>query len=212
MKSLWSVIIAVFVALAPSLASAQDVLWERRYGGVYNEGGFAGARLPDGGYALLGSTFSYGAGDHDIFLVRVDSLGQTQWSRTYGGSDTDYGYDIQPTVDGGFVLTGVTRSSGAGKGDVCLIKVDSLGALQWQKTYGGAERDEGWSVRQTIDRGYIIGGTTGSFGAGYTDMYLLKVDSLGALQWQRTYGGAGGENGAAVRLTPDGGFALVGST
>jgi len=201
-----------FLIFFPIDNNAQDLLWSKNYGGSYNEGGNSCLQTSDGGYVALGSTYSYGTGDHDIYLLKLDSLGDTLWTRTFGGSGTDYGYDIQSTVDGGFIIVGKTRSFGAGMMDVYLIKTDLLGLAQWTKTFGGTQNDDGMSVRQTPDSGYIVCGTTNSFGAGYTDVYLIKTNPLGDTLWTRAYGGAGGDLGYAVRIVPGGGFIICGTT
>jgi hypothetical protein len=192
-------------------AFAQNVIWSANYGGIYTEEAYSGVRTSDGGYAILGSTYSYGAGDHDIYLLRLDALGNTIWSRTYGGIATEYGYDIQRTGDGGFVVVGVTYSSGAGNGDVWLLRLDSLGGVIWSHTYGGTGKDTGRSVR-AVSGGFIIGGGTSSFGHGYDDFYLIRTNTLGDTVWTRTYGGSGGEVAFGTRPTPDGGFVMCGAT
>ncbi|MBU0985596.1 MAG: T9SS type A sorting domain-containing protein [candidate division Zixibacteria bacterium] len=198
--------------LPTTRAAAQDVLWSASVGGFYTERGYAGCVCSDGGYAILGSTFSYGAGDHDIYFIKLDSLGDTAWTATYGGPATDYGYGVQHMPDGGFVIVGSTRSSGAGEVDVLVIRTDMTGVESWSRTYGGAQVDEGKAVRVTSDGGLIIVGTTSSSGAGYSDLYLIRTNSLGDTAWTRTYGGAGGESGIDVCQTLDGGFVAVGNT
>lgn len=188
------------------------MLWSASYGGQLNEDGYAGCVTSDGGYAVLGSTFSYGAGDYDFYLLRLDSLGDTLWSATYGGPETDQGCDIQQTADGGYILVGKTESVGAGEADVHLLKVDFVGGVVWSKTFGGTGRDEGWSVRQTSDLGFVIAGKTNSRGAGADDFYLIKTDASGDSLWSKTFGGAGGESAAAVRETLDGGYVVFGTT
>lgn len=191
---------------------AQGLIWSRNYGGKMNESGADIVKVPGGGYLALGSTFSFGGGDHDVYALRLDEFGDTLWSKTYGGPGTEYGYGVWTTSDGGFVTVGMARSTGAGKGDMFLTRLDSLGAEMWSKTFGGPERDEGWSVRQTPDGGFIIAGVTGSFGAGLEDFYLVKTDSTGALQWEKTFGGSGGDWADAVRVTADSGYILIGTT
>ena len=205
------VICLLGLAVGASHVNAQDSLWCAAYGGYFNDNGFAALSLGSGDFLLLGSTYSYGSGDHDVYLVKVDSAGNEIWSRTYGGSQADYGYDIIPTSDNGYLIVGSTCSFGAGKHDVYLIKVDYAGAVVWSKTFGGVQDDDGASVRLTADGGIIICGTTSSFGDG-TDTYLIKTDSLGDSSWTRTYGGSAGESGSAVRVVPDGGYVIVGST
>jgi len=199
------------IAASPALYS-QDLVWTVSYGGLLNEDGYAGCLTSDGGLAVLGSTFSYGAGDYDLYLLRLDSLGDTLWSATYGGPEADQGYDIQQTADGGFILVGKSKSFGAGDADVFLLKVDFLGGETWSKTFGDTGRDEGWSVRQTSDLGYIIAGRTNSRGAGADDFYLVKTDAAGDTLWSQTFGGANGESAMAVRATLDDGYIVFGTT
>jgi len=118
---------------------------------------------------------SFGAGGYDVWLLKTDSSGDTLWTHTYGGSSNDYGYSVQQTSDDGYVIAGYTSSFGAGAEDVWLLKTDSSGDTLWTRTYGGSSGDYGKSVQRTSAGGYIIAGQTWSFGAGYLDVYLLKV-------------------------------------
>jgi hypothetical protein len=204
-------LLSLLVVAVPS-AQPQDLLWSNNYGGPYHEFGRACQQSDNGDFFLLGSTYSYGSGQFDMYLVRTDSLGNRISSHTYGGEMTEYGYDLHKTSDGGFVVVGSTKSFGAGERDVYLIRVDADGEMLWSKTFGGVADDEARSVRQTSDGGFIICGGTYSFGAGYQDVYLIKTDPLGNLVWQQTFGGAGGEMGATVRQMPDGGYIVIGST
>ncbi|MCD6249906.1 MAG: T9SS type A sorting domain-containing protein [candidate division Zixibacteria bacterium] len=207
-----SVTLLTLLVLALSPVSAQDMLWSASYGGYYNEGGYSGARTVDGGCLVLGSTYSFGAGDHDFYLLCIDSLGDTLWSRTYGGAEADIGYDLCPSGDGGYFAVGSTRSFGAGQSDVYLLKIDFIGGLIWSKTYGGSEFETGLSVRATSDGGCIIAGSTSSYGAGSDDIYLIRTDSQGDTLWTRAYGGTAEDVANAVRPTPDGGFITSGFT
>ena len=114
---------------------------------------YAVRQTTDGGYIVTGRTISFGAGNYDVYLIKTDSLGDTLWTKTYGGTNTDYGYAVQQTTDGGYIVAGYTLSFGAGNYDVYLIKADSLGDTLWTKTYGGGNFDEGWAVQQTTDGG-----------------------------------------------------------
>ncbi len=196
----------------PCSLAAQDLDWSVSVGGSYNDDAYSGCLTSDGGYAILGATFSYGAGGYDVYLLKLDSLGDTLWSKTFGGSEADYGYDIQETVDGGLILVGATQSQGAGGKDVYLAKTDSVGTMLWTRTFGGASDDDGRSVRQTDDGGYVVAGTTQSYGPGLTDLYLIKTNANGDTLWTRAYGSVSGETGSAVRITPDGGYIAVGTT
>jgi outer membrane protein assembly factor BamB len=135
-----------------------------------------------------------------------------QWSKTFGGTGHDVGYSVQQTRDGGYIIVGYTASYGAGGYDVYLIKVDANGNMQWSRTFGGSGDDEGYSVQQTSDGGYIIVGSTTSYGAGGSDVYLIKVDANGNMQWSRTFGGARDDGGSSVQQTSDGGYIIVGGT
>jgi hypothetical protein len=204
-------IFSFIVTLTSASISAQQV-WSAHYGGVYNDGGYACVATPDHGYAAAGSTFSYGSGNFDVYLLALDSLGDTLWTRSIGDTLSEYGRDIQNTPDGGFIIAGSTNSIGNGKEDVLVIRTDRFGNTLWMKTYGGKQSDEAWSIRATPDSGYIVCGTTYSSGHGYGDLYLLKISAQGDSLWSKTYGGAGGESGYAVRVTPDGGLIAVGAT
>jgi hypothetical protein len=202
----------VFFSLNAVSLYAQDLIWSADYGGEYSEEGYAGVRTFDGGYVVLGSTYSFGAGDHDLYVLRLDSLGDTLWSRTYGGPATERGYDIRQTADGGFVVVGSTHSYGAGDADVYLLRLDFVGGVVWSQTFGGSGKDVGRSVQITSDGGYIIGGGTASFGSGFDDFYLIKTNPDGDMLWARAYGGVGGESAFSARQTPDGGYVLCGAT
>jgi uncharacterized delta-60 repeat protein len=166
----------------------------------------------DGGYIIAGSTQSFGAGGDDIYLIKTDSEGNMLWNQTYGGTGYDYGNSVQVTSDGGYIIAGQTNSFGAGAYDVYLIKTDSEGNMLWNQTYGSTNRDEGHSVQVTSDGGYIIAGSTQSFGAGGDDIYLIKTDSEGNMLWNQTYGGPDDDGGSSVQVTSDGGYIIAGYT
>jgi predicted secreted protein len=137
----------------------------------------------DGGYALAGSTQSFGAGSWDFWLVKTDAAGNAQWNRTYGGTSDDEAYALVQTVDGGYALAGYTGSIGAGYYDFWLVKTDASGNEQWNKTYGGTGDDDASALVQTGDGGYALAGRTESFGAGNYDFWLVKTDVESGLAW-----------------------------
>ncbi len=203
---------ALIALVLTGSVSAQSVLWSSHYGGVYNEGGYAVAPKADGSYFACGSTYSYGWGDFDVYLLKFNNNGDTLWWRTYGGTKADVGHDVVALADGGCILVGSTFSYGNGKDDIYVLRVDSAGQAMWSRSFGGAESEEGWTIRPCEDGGYIVGGSTASSGAGYGDMYLLRLSDNGDSLWAKTFGGAGGEFGYAARQTPDSGFVIVGVT
>jgi hypothetical protein len=189
-----------------------DSLWTRTFGGNANDCGTSVEVTTDGGYIVGGYTRSYGTGSSDIWLIKTDSLGDEQWSRTFGGSDGDYGYSVQQTSDRGYIVVGFTESYGSAYDAVWLIKTDSLGNEQWNRTFGGSDHDRGYSVQQTYDGGYIVGGATSSYGAGEWDIWLIKTDSVGNEQWNRTFGGSAWDYGYSAQQTADGEYIVVGFT
>ena len=183
--------------------SAGTMQWNKTYGGTGDESGRSFVRTSDGGYAIAGYTSSFGAGASDVYLVKTDSAGTMQWNKTYGGTGTDLGYSVVQTSDGGYAIAGRTNSFGAGGIDVYLVKTDSAGSMQWNKTYGGTGNDVGNSIVQTYDSIYAIAGYTNSFGAGGNDVYLVMTDSHGSMQWNKTYGGTGNDVGNSIVQTSD---------
>jgi len=189
-----------------------DALWTRTFGGTGSEYGTSVCQTTDEGYIITGGTASYGASDHDVYLIKTDSVGDTLWTRTFGGIDYDYGTSVVQTTDGGYVITGGTQSYGAGSGDVYLIKTDSNGDTLWTRTFGGIYNDWGSSVTQCSDLGYIITSRTESYGAGSYDVYLIKTDSTGDTLWTRTFGGINDDWGSSVAQCSDLGYIVTGWT
>ncbi|MBI3502204.1 MAG: T9SS type A sorting domain-containing protein [Bacteroidetes bacterium] len=186
--------------------------WEKTYGGTEDDYGFSVQQTNDGGFIVAGWTHSFGMGYSDIYLVKASSGGSLQWSKTFGGTSLDYATSVQQTSDGGYIIVGLTESFGSGLTDIYLLKTDSNGSLKWTAVFGGTNDDEGRAILQTNDGGFIITGGTKSFGAGDEDIYLLKTDSAGILQWTKTIGGTGGEEGYSLQQTNDGGYIITGNT
>ncbi|MCD6456165.1 MAG: PKD domain-containing protein, partial [Methanophagales archaeon] len=189
-----------------------DEYWNQTFGGSDNEWASSGQQTLDGGYILTGCTFSYGAGDGDFWLVKTDSNGTELWNRTFGGPYWDWAFSVQQTSDSGYILTGFTESYGAGSSDFWLIKTDSSGNEQWNKTFGGTDFDTGYSVVQTSFDEFIITGGTESYGAGGRDVWLIKTDSAGNELWNRTFGGYELDEAFSVQQTTDRGYVLAGVT
>lgn len=163
------------------------------------------------GFVVLGtSAGTVGAGLGDVLLMKIDGGGNVEWSRTYGGADNDIGRSVQRTSDGGFVITGYTYSAGAGNADVLLLKVDMNGNLTWARTYGGTLGDEGFSVQQVANTGYIVSGLTWSWGQG-NQLYALLANNAGDLIWSHAYGQGFGTSANIAAKVP-GGYMLAGTS
>ena len=189
--------------------SVGNVEWNKTYGGELDDFGFSVIQTSDGGYAITGYTKSFWPYTYKVYLVKTDSMGNMQWNKTYGGIIMDFGYSVVQTTDGGYAIAGYTYSYGAGQSDVYLVKTNSTGDMQWNKTYGGTDREVGYSVVQTSDGGYAIAGYTEP-GDGMSDVYLVKTDSSGNMQWNKTYNGGFWDYGYSVVQTSDGGYAIAG--
>ncbi len=203
----------IWVMFSIQLIFAQpDTLWLKTFGGFNNDYGRAVSQTSDNGYIITGSTNSFGAGGSDCWLIKTDVAGDTLWTKTFGGNGDDYGRAVQSTSDGGYIIAGYTNSFGAGDADCWLIKADASGNTIWAKTFGGNGNDEGNSVSQTSDGGYIITGYTKSYGAGGADYWLIKTDAAGDTLWTKTFGKDGDDYSRAVRQTSEGGYIITGYT
>ncbi|HKR07334.1 MAG TPA: T9SS type A sorting domain-containing protein [Bacteroidia bacterium] len=188
-----------------------DSLWTKTFGGTNYDEGNSVQQTTDGGYIIAGHTSGLGAGSNDVYLIKTDSNGIVDWTKTFGGTTYDPGFSVQQTSDGGYIIAGLTTSFG-GDFDIYLIKTNANGDSLWTKTFGGIYDDQGNSIQQTSDGGYIITGTTNSFGAGGSDVYLVRTDSNGNSLWAKTFGGIYDDQGKSIQQTNDGGYILTGTT
>ena len=156
--------------------------WRKNIGGPRHELGRALHAAPGGGFYLFGSTQSYGAGSFDQYLVRIDSNYDTLWTRTYGGTEWEYGNSIDLDAEGNLYLLGTTNSFGqAGSPDIWLQKVDPNGNLIWSLTLGGNASDYGYQVKALPEGGCILAGDTRSFGEGEQDVFFTRVTASGQI-------------------------------
>jgi uncharacterized delta-60 repeat protein len=199
------------------LNSTGGIIWQKTYGGPYDDEATCIENTTDGGYVVAGpsDSFGSGAGGYDHFWVlKLNSTGGIVWQNTYGGSGEDDPYYVQQTTpDQGYIVVGLTNSTGAGYDDFWVLKLNSTGTVEWSKTYGSTGYDDAYSAEQTADGGYIVAGTSNSFSSGGNpDVWLLKLDSTGTPQWQYAYGGSNDNEGYSVRQTSDGGYVVAGTT
>jgi Secretion system C-terminal sorting domain len=217
-----------FAALCSAQAPAIE--WQKTFGGSADEAASSIAPTNDGGYAITGGTLSTDGdvtGNHggiDYWVVKLNNAGGLQWQRTLGGSGTDSPRSIAAASDGGYIVAGYSQSingdvtNNHGGGDCWIVKLDSIGSLQWQKTFGGSDDDIASDIKTVSDGGYIVAGETSSSDGdvtdsnGFYDCWVLRLDSLGGLIWQKTFGGGSLDRSWSISPTSDGGFIMAGET
>lgn len=226
-------IILFSICMAASLllsAQAPAIQWQRSLGGTLNDDVRSIKQTPDSGYILAGwsssadSDVTVNHGGRDFWIVKTDAFGMIIWQKSYGGTLDDEANAVQLTTDGGYIVAGSSKSADGdvtlnhGNADFWVAKVDASGSLQWQKSFGGSQEDIATSVQQTTGGGYIICGNTKSGDGdvtgfrGTVDYWVVKVDSLGTLQWKKALGGSGIEDCHSIQQTPDGGYVVGGGS
>lgn len=209
-KNLLITAIAIFSGLLHSNAQSNNSFC-LTIGGTGNESAVDIAKTNDNGSIICGYTNSYGQGLEDCYFVKLDSIGQIEWTKTLGGANVDKAYSIVQTTDGGYAFTGITQSFGAGGNDVYIGKLTSTGSLSWTKTIGGPSSDYGNSIIETSDGGLAVAGWYGVTAANY-DAYLIKMDASGNITFSNTYGGLGEDVAYSIFQNVDGSYILAGYT
>ena len=184
-----------------------DSLWSRTFGGRGDDWCSSIIQTADGGYALAGTTRSFGAGEFNMWLVKTDADGDSLWSQTFVGRADNCCNSMIQTADGGYALAGHTYSVGGG--DMWLVKTDTDGDSLWSRTFGGENAEWCISIIQTADGGYALAGASG---AGRLDMWLVRTDADGDSLWSRAFGGENEDFCYSIIQTADGGYALAGYT
>jgi hypothetical protein len=208
-------------ALLLKIDNSGSYQWHKVYGTREGEEAHSVKQTKNGGYIFGGSTTVPSedpGGDFDFLMVKTDGDGNQLWSKTFGGSN-NYDFASSIVVDelGGYVIAGYTASFGAGARDYWVIKTDTSGIEEWNKTYGGPENDSVAEIIQTSDNGfYIVGGsssfTTGTNGQPRSQVWVIKTDNNGNIDWDELYGGNGGDGGASGRELEGGGYIISGNT
>jgi hypothetical protein len=194
------------------LDASGSSLWQKAYGGTSADWPYASCLTSDEGVVVAGGSVSFGAGDNDVWVLRLDASGNRVWQKAYGGPSDDRAFSVQQTPDGGYVVAGFTRSFGAGDMDFWVLRLDASGGLLWQRTYGGDATDWAFGVHAASEGGYVVVGRTDSFGLGDADAWILKLDESGGVAWQRTFGGGALDYAYSVRETSDGSYLVGGVT
>lgn len=213
-----------------------QIQWEKSFGGTLYESANSVIQTSDGGYAVFGVDSSCDGdvvrpclGSYDLWVVKLSSSGTIQWQKSFGGSADEEGYQIIQTTDGGYALAAITFSPDVtgfhGASDAWVLKLDSVGTVQWKKAYGGVGLDEATSIAQTNDGGYIVGGNSvsndgdvsGHHGSttdstASDDMWIIKLDAAGTIQWQKSIGGTKDDGSNSILQSNDGGYMIVGNS
>jgi hypothetical protein len=224
----------ISLCLQPFICISQVIEWQKTIGGNDDEMHNSIEQTADGGYILGGQSRSNISGDktensnglYDFWIVKTDVSGNIQWQNTIGGSDNDYLFSLHQTSDGGYILGGSSKSNisgdktenSEGDYDYWIVKTDSTGSIQWQNTIGGSDYDYLFSIQQTADGGYILGGYSDSNisgdktenSNGMYDYWIVKTDAAGSIQWQNTIGGSWNDYLSSLQQTADGGYILGG--
>jgi len=207
------------------------IQWQKCLGGSGDDEAYSVAQTTDGGFIILGFSSSTDGdvtgnhGSYDYWVVKINDTGAIQWEQSYGGSGDDFGAAIQQTVDGGYIMTGNTASfdgevsGNHGGSDFWVVKINDTGAIQWDECLGGSAEDDGQSIQQTTDGGYIVAGYTASYDydvsgnhGGEDDYWVVKISDSGAIQWQTCLGGSQQDEGNFIQQTLDGGYIVTGFT
>jgi hypothetical protein len=206
-------VLAVLVIsfLSVPLAYASENSWSKTYGGPYGDKAYVVVKTQDGGYAMGGTTNSFGSGIVNAWLVKTDAEGNVQWNETYSGLGQAFADGLIQTSDGGFALTGYSYSLDGGL-YVWLAKTNSEGVLSWNQTYPDVGTSIAYGLVQTSDGGLALVGSSNSVGSGQTDGWIIKTSSTGTQDWYKTYGGAGNDALYSIVQTSDGGYAVSGET
>src|SRR5258706_76950 len=168
---------------------AQVNTFEKTFGGNKSDYGHAFAVTSDGGFIITGLTLSFGDTLGDTYLVKTDASGNQQWVKIISGPQLEGGNSVVQTTDGGFLVAGETTSNTNGLKDILVFKIDAGGNLLWSRNYGGSFDEDGYGLCAANGGGFVVSGSTKSFGSGDADVYIIKIDDEGIQLWSRNYGG-----------------------
>lgn len=231
-KKTFAVVIFLWLVFFSAVTMSQPViLWQKTFGGSYEDDAWSMQRTQDGGYILAGGTDSHDGnvsinhGSFDFWVVKTNNSGGIQWEKSLGGSDVDIAHSVAQTSDGGYIVAGSTMSNDSdvsgnhGDFDCWIVKLNNIGNIQWQKCLGGSGADEAWCVQQTTDGGYIVCATTISNDGDVTghhgpveDYWIVKLNPSGNIIWQKALGGFSRDIAHSILQTSDGGYIVAGAS
>lgn len=210
------------------LNASGNIVWQKSLGGTGNESARCIQPTTDGGYVVAGANSSVDGditgnkGGIDFWIVKLNASGSILWQKSFGGSKEDVATSIQQTTDNGYIVTGYSKSGdgdvnghhGEGSGDIWVLKLDASGDIIWQNTLGGTGIDYSYSIQETDDNGYILIGASNSndgdvsVNHGDFDVWVVKLNVIGSIVWQKSYGGSNEDWGYSIRKVSDGGFII----
>lgn len=211
--------------------SSGNLIWEKSFGGTWSDNTPMIQETTDGGVIVAGESSSNdgdvsgnNGGSSDYWIIKLDINGNIIWQNCLGGSSTDVAYSIEQTTDGGYIVAGKSSSSDGditgnnGNYDYWVVKLDISGNISWQKSLGGSQWDIAYSVQQTTDGGYIVAGKINSVNGDITennglwDYWVVKLDNIGNIIWQKSYGGSNDDYAYSIKQTSDGGYIIAGGS
>ncbi len=199
--------ILLLLGISNYFPQTPSVEWEKTIGGTGNDRAYCIKNTTDHGYIVVGNTTSFGEGQSDVYLVKLDSLGNTMWAKTVGGEGGDIGNSIQLTNDGGYIILGTTGSFGQST-QFYLVRTDENGDTIWTRTYGGLNQDFGYSIEKTSDSCFVLCGETQSYGNIDGNAYIIKINSIGDTIWTRVIPGDIRYD-HSIQQTSDGGYIIA---
>ncbi len=218
------------VQISFKVQAQSSIQWQKCLGGDDSDIASSTQQTSDGGYIVAGSTLSKNGdviGNHglfDLWVVKLDGSGIIQWEKALGGSNIDYASAVRQTNDGGYIVVGETTSNDGdingfhGDKDAWIVKLSNIGAIEWQKALGSSGWDNARSVELTADGGYMVAGQAGlndgdvSGNHGGLDFWVVKLNSVGDIEWQKPLGGSSDDNALSIKSSSDGGYIVVGET
>jgi hypothetical protein len=186
--------------------------FQKTIGGTNHDYAYSIIQTTDSGYAVAGYTYSFSAGYEDMYVVKLNSSGSVQWTKTIGGAGKDFAVCIIQTTDNGYAISGYTVPYGSTYYNMVIVKLDTSGSIQWCRSIDRSNYEYATSINQTSDGGYILAGMSATGGVFTSDMFIVKLSSSGTYQWSKTYGGSHDEIAYSIIQTSDGGYAFAGYT